>query len=158
MKDLKRLKALKLLHEESGDVCWEWPWARNSGGYGHFNYKDPITRKWRSRKAHQIAHELWIGPIPEGLDVTHSCDNPACVNPAHLSAKTRAENMQESFDKGRSNNKGFNHPRTVMNDALIEAIKASEDSYRVLAERYSVGKSTIARVKTGYWNKEFHGA
>lgn len=155
MKDLKRLKALKLLHEESGNICWEWTWARDRGGYGHFNYKDPITGKWRTRKAHQVAHELWIGPIPEGLNVTHSCDNPACVNPAHLFAKTTAANVQESFDKGRSDNSGFNHPRTIMSGPLIDTIKATKDSYSMLAERYNVGKSTIARVKTGYWDKEF---
>ncbi len=78
--------------------CWEWTAAVNSGGYGQWGVEG------RSRSVHRIAHETFIGPILDGLTVDHECHNRdigcaggrcrhrRCCNPAHLKAKTQAEN------------------------------------------------------------------
>ncbi len=58
--------------------------------------------RWRHVRSHRWIFEALHGPIPAGLDICHSCDNPGCVNPRHLRADTRSSNIQESFDKGRS--------------------------------------------------------
>ena len=43
--------------------------------------------------AHRVSYYLLVGNIPEGLELDHLCRNTSCVNPAHLEAVTRNENM-----------------------------------------------------------------
>ena len=69
-----------------GDDCWEWTGAR-SGGYGRFSFGGRIAY------AHRIAYEIWVGPIPEGLQIDHLCRNRACVRPDHLEPVTHKENI-----------------------------------------------------------------
>jgi hypothetical protein len=75
--------------------CWSWTAARNSCGYGSF---------WDGRAVVQASRFSWQlenGPIPAGLYVLHSCDNPPCVNPAHLFLGTQGDNVADRKAKGR---------------------------------------------------------
>jgi hypothetical protein len=71
--------------DKSGD-CWMWIASTDCRGYGQI--------KWgaRVRKAHQVAYEICVGPIPEGTELDHLCRVPACVNPAHLEPVSHREN------------------------------------------------------------------
>lgn len=90
----------------SDDVtaCWVWQATRTRAGYGQF---------WLGQKmesAHRVAYTLTHGPIPDGLFVMHACDNPLCVNPAHLSLGTPSENVADMIAKGHRRALGYTRP------------------------------------------------
>lgn len=78
------------------DGCWLWQGFRNHKGYGHFAIHG------RDYKAHRVAFELATGRHPGRLLVCHSCDNPPCVNPAHLWLGTMSDNALDMHAKGRA--------------------------------------------------------
>jgi hypothetical protein len=78
------------------DGCWLWAGAIDSNRlYGHFRYKGRVF------KAHRVAYLMWVGPIPDGLELDHTCANHRCVNPAHLEVVTHLENMRRHFARKR---------------------------------------------------------
>lgn len=68
--------------------CWEWLRTRTPTGYGFIRVFEKTV------SAHRLSYELFVGPIPAGLEVHHTCRNRGCIRPAHLEAVTRDENMR----------------------------------------------------------------
>lgn len=75
--------------------CWQWTGHRFRNGYGC------IKAFGRMASAHRLSYELHKGPVPDGKEILHSCDNRLCINPDHLRPGTHAENMQEAKIRGR---------------------------------------------------------
>lgn len=84
-------------HIKKTDGCWMWQKYKDRSGYGKAQFKG---KKYTS--AHRWAYELFIGPIPDGKFVCHSCDNTSCVNPSHLWIGTTQDNKKDQVKKGRA--------------------------------------------------------
>ena len=83
--------------------CWEWLAAKNTHGYGVFGYQNAT---W---VAHRFSYTISNGPIPTGAKIRHSCDNPKCVNPAHLNTGTQAQNVADMLRRHRQANQKKTH-------------------------------------------------
>jgi len=107
--------------------CWLWLAGKHSYGYGLF-YSDG-----KCVRAHRFAWESVYGPIPDGLFVLHECDNPPCVNPAHLFLGTKRDNRLDCIIKGRN-------PKTLN---YTKGPKLTREMAMCLRERYLLGGVTI---------------
>ena len=88
------------------ETCWLWVAGKNDEGYGNFSVSG------RACKAHRVAWELLVGPIPDGMVVDHDhqqrgCGNSSCVNPDHLQLVTRAVNKQRGRGTYTNNSSGY---------------------------------------------------
>lgn len=86
-------------HIDRTDTCWLWNGSTKAAGYGTFQIRREGETKWRAVNAHRYAYELWVGPIPEGLQIDHLCATPACVRPDHLDVVTQAENLRRKSER-----------------------------------------------------------
>ena len=85
------------------DTCWLWIGSINSTGYGTVNLGVHTVG------AHCYSWVITNGPIVKGLQVLHACDNPPCVNPAHLFLGTAIDNMRDCVAKHRWANQYLSH-------------------------------------------------
>lgn len=135
------------------EACWPWIGEINHLRRGYGTYYPRRRVKWR---AHRVALSIALGrPVAPTLDVLHSCDNPACCNPAHLREGTHNENMGDAVARGRHVNpvmhgeaNGF--AKLSNSDvAAIRARAAAGERGAALARAFGVGKSHVSRILRG---------
>lgn len=138
------------------DKCWNWTGPVTNYGYGRLHVGG---RDGRDVGAHRIAWELLKGKIPSGLFVCHHCDNPRCVNPAHLFLGTQFDNMRDAGRKGRLPQQkyvgfcsGMRNGRSKLTDDDVRSIRKEYPllcSHRKLAAKFGVSRSLIRFILNG---------
>ncbi len=78
---------------EQPNDCWPWT------GYLHKSGRPYMSVKGKMKAVSRIVYEEFIGAIPDGECVCHCCDNPKCLNPAHLFTATQAVNIADMKSK-----------------------------------------------------------
>lgn len=129
--------------------CIEATGSLNAHGYGHVRYEGKVVRA--HRLAYAQAHGLTLEDIA-GRIVRHACDNPACINPAHLVLGTHTDNMRDMAERGRNRQpKGIRNAKSKLSDADVIEIRrraAAGETNKAIAKDYGIAPSQISRIHT----------
>lgn len=126
--------------------CWLWTGCKTGAGYGQIRVG---SGKGKAIYAHRVSWEFANGPLPDDIDVLHSCDNPPCVRPDHLFKGTQTDNTNDCVKKGRFNRPwGENAPKAKLtNTQVLEIREALKDKYygyiKDLMTKYGVSRGAI---------------
>lgn len=162
------LEAEGLAKPDPETGCWLWQRTLDNQGRG---------RIWANGKWCLAHREVWhraYGPIPKGKLLCHHCDNPQCVNPAHLYVGTHADNMRDMKERGRSFSakhperareigrkygrrgglmntwvKGEDNPRSKLSAQQVALIRKDLRPAKHVAADYGVHRTTIQRIQRG---------
>ncbi len=130
--------------------CWIWTGNKRRNGYGRISLG---AKHLGSEGSHRVSWKLANkAEIPDGMFVMHSCDNPSCVNPKHLSLGTPKDNMQDMISKGRKRvvaPVGTGNGKALINEEIVKQIRQSSDSHASLARRFGVSPNCIRGVRVG---------
>jgi hypothetical protein len=140
----------------SDDECWLWLAGKNSKGYGRFfTGEKPIS-------APRFVLTL-MGHDMAGLETRHSCNNPSCVNPRHLSPGTSQDNTNDRLQTGRSSAlRGERNGKTRLTEAIVREIRtryealpknkagqARKGTMKALAAEFGLSYAGLAGIVNG---------
>lgn len=141
-----------------GDGCWNWTESLDGKGYGRVFFNAPV----RQVSAHRLSYFLHYGVQPGALCVCHRCDNPSCVNPAHLWLGTIADNNNDKISKGRHivprggkpkvvrvSDGPRRNPRAKLTEQDVLEIRYSDLPAATFAKRFGVSICTIRNARAG---------
>lgn len=142
----ERFDAKYKVNPETG--CWEWTAYRMKEGYGVLGIRGHYTDR-----AHRFSYKRFRGPIPPGMLVCHTCDNPPCVNPEHLFLGTNADNVADRERKGRGRRAiGSLAGHAKLNERKVLRIKqrlAAGANQSAVARQYGVDQCAINHIARG---------
>jgi len=134
---------------EPNSGCWLWTASVSEFGYGVIGLGH---RQEGTDKAHKVSYRLHKGEIPAGLNVLHSCDVSACVNPNHLRLGTLSDNMQDCVKRKRNfmpDNRGERASWSKLTLKDVEDIRTKRLPGTHFAKLYKVSKSAIYEIWRG---------
>ena len=129
--------------------CWIWKFSVWNG-FGQLSVRDENTY------AHQLSYRLFVGQIPDGMEVCHKCDVKRCCNPDHFFLGTNLDNVRDMWAKGRGVPPrpvcGEANHKATLTDAQVQELRqlaAAGWNQRQLAARFCCSKSTAWRLLKG---------
>ena len=126
------------------DDCWEWTGARREFGHGAIFSGDSESTA-PALKAHRVSAQL-AGMDIEGLVVRHKCDNPPCVNPAHLETGTQNENYGDMIARNRL---ARGERRSGLTDDEVREIRARAalgDRQIDIAKAFGISRANVSYI------------
>jgi len=109
--------------------------SRDAKGYVSYQIRGKRDRM------HRYMYEKYYSTIPKGMFVCHHCDNPSCVNPAHLFLGDNATNLRDAAKKGRINT-------TKLTPQRVYEIYEMQGTQQSIADKYGVSRSAVQQIKT----------
>ena len=130
--------------------CWLWQAGTDADGYGKFGVAGRTIRA--HRYALLAAHDMMDDP----RQVLHSCDVPACCNPAHMRLGTHGDNMADRGRRGRTARlKGSDNGQAKLTENQAQQIKrllAAKVKQREIAAAFGISQPSVSQINTGrYW-------
>lgn len=143
------------VNRAAGD-CWVWTGPRLKRKNGQLTY-GTFTVKKRGILAHRFSWLLATGALDPAVKICHRCDNPPCVNPAHLFPGTQAQNLADMRAKGRGRfnrfKSGTAHPNAKINEDVVRqmrALRADGLSFARIGAAFGVHASTAHSAIRGH--------
>jgi hypothetical protein len=133
-----------VVDEQTG--CWNWTGSVMKVGW-HGQWRNAAGN---IEPTHRAAWRLFKSPIPKGVSICHKCDNPICVNPAHLFIGSQADNMKDMWAKGRARPKssiGECHGMSKVTSEIVKEIRSSSETGMALAEKFGISATTVCDIK-----------
>lgn len=131
------------------DGCWEWTASLDRGGYGHFglNGKVIMPHRYSYIIHHPLTTDLWEH---REICVCHKCDNPRCVNPAHMFLGSQVDNIKDRDTKGRGNQpKGERQYNSKLTETQVREIRgkfANGELQTQIALEYGTTQANISSI------------
>ena len=157
---------LSVSKPNSENGCWLWTGFRQKDKIRNYGKCWFLRKSHGEQQAHRVSYILFKGPIKNGKQILHTCDNPPCVNPKHLYAGTPQNNVDDRENRGRSRHyTGEKHGRAKLTWKIVAKIRKIHVHYKTtngrklrpnsplfLARKYGVSKQTIqALLKNKTW-------
>lgn len=140
------------------DACWPWTGSTSFWGYGKLGSGG---KHGRTLAAHRLSYEMATGEkLRAGDNVCHRCDNPPCVNPAHLFRGNQADNVRDCIAKGRvcRGSRGVHllhgekHPASKLTNAEAQEVRAMRKqglTFQAIGDRFGVHREQARRICSG---------
>lgn len=130
---------------EKTESCWIWKGCKDVRGYGRISIHN---KPWL---AHRVSYILYKD-FPE-MELLHSCDNPSCVNPEHLSQDTHQKNMRDAQDRGRMKQpclRGSKHSQSKLTETDVVEIRrlcTEGKSANFIGKKFGIGRNNVYAIR-----------
>lgn len=142
MKSRERKPIEYYINENGCHICTSH--AGNTFGYPQYSIKG------KNKNMHRYIYEIHNGPIPKGVIIRHTCDNPKCINHQHLIPGTLADNARDREERNRGakgEHNGGGGKLTKQN--VLDILADTNSTLQQLADRYGVTNAIISKIQLG---------
>jgi len=141
----------RYVDKKGADECWIWKGRKDKDGYGNLRLGNTQVR------AHRYSCELHGKPLPADMMARHTCNNPCCVNPAHIVPGDHFQNMADRKLAGHYRN-GSNHPMSKLSDSQVTEVRLATGTYKKIARQFGISASHVGNIRRGDQRNDLVGS